>query len=179
MTSTGDRAAPSGHPRVAGIGPGVAGVSRRSALTAGAIGLAGVALAACSQAPAPDDPTVRQPAGSSGGDDGASGNAAGPSAGSGGKPLARLSDIPVGGAISATGPSGGLIIARPTAKTVVAFSAVCTHLGCTVVPNGNELDCPCHGSVFNATTGAVITGPAPQSLHQVRVTLSGDTVLSA
>ena len=156
-----------------------------SALTAGAIGVAGVALAACSQAPAPDDPTVRQGTGSSGSDGGASGNAAGPSAGSGaatgsgGKPLARLSDIPVGGAISATGPSGGLIIARPTANTVVAFSAVCTHLGCTVVPNGNELDCPCHGSVFNASTGAVITGPAPQALHQVRVTLSGNTVLSA
>jgi Rieske Fe-S protein len=161
-------------------------ISRRSVLTAGAVGVAGVALAACSQAPAPDDPTVRQPAGSSGSDAGASGNAAGPPAGSaaatgsgGGKPLARLSDIPVGGAISATGPSGGLIIARPTANTVVAFSAVCTHLGCTVVPNGNELDCPCHGSVFNATTGAVITGPAPQSLPQVRVKLSGDTVLSA
>jgi cytochrome b6-f complex iron-sulfur subunit len=160
MASTDDRAA---FPAPLSAGPRTAGISRRSALTAGAVGVAGVALAACSQAP--------------GTGVGSSGNAAGSAAGS---PLARLSAIPIGGAVSATAPNGAsLIIARPTANTVAAFSAVCTHLGCTVVPAGNELDCPCHGSVFNPATGAVISGPAPQPLHQVQVRLSGDNVLSA
>src|SRR3954452_14503864 len=144
---------------------GLPGVSRRSVLAVGAAGLAGAALAACRQAPAPDDPTVRGP--------GTSGS--GP-----GKPLARLSAIPVGGAVSATGPDGAsLIIARPSSDTVAAFSAICTHQSCTVQPAGDRLDCPCHGSVYNASTGAVISGPAPRPRPSVRVTLSGDDVLPA
>jgi cytochrome b6-f complex iron-sulfur subunit len=188
MTSTDDRAAfPAAFPVPAPARPRIAGISRRSALTAGALGVAGVALAACSQAAAPDDPTVRQPDAGSASSGGASGSGGAlgsdPSAGSSvdaGKPLAQLSAIPIGSAVSATGPNGdSLIIARPTADTVAAFSAVCTHQACTVVPAGKELDCPCHGSVYNATTGAVITGPAPEPLPRVQVTLSGDTVLSA
>ena len=93
-------------------------------------------------------------------------------------PLAKLSDIKVGEAIAATGPDGTkIIIARPTQDTVAAFSAICTHQGCAVAPAGKELDCPCHGSVFNATTGAVIDGPAPSPLPSVKVKLSGNDVL--
>jgi cytochrome b6-f complex iron-sulfur subunit len=152
---------------------GLPGISRRSVLAVGAAGWAGAALAACSQAPAPDDPTVRGPASS-----GRSGSET-PGSGSG-KPLAQLSAIPVGGAVSATGPDGAsLIIARPSSDTVAAFSAICTHQRCTVQPAGDRLDCPCHGSVYNASTGAVISGPAPRPLPSVRVTLSGDDVLPA
>ena len=177
MTSTDDLPATAARAAwAAAVSTGLgrrAGVSRRGVLTAGALGVAGAALAACSQAPAPDDPTVNgQDASDSG--SGAAGS------GSGGKPLAQLSAIPVGGAISATGPNGAaLIIARPTSGTVAAFSAVCTHQGCTVVPAGNELDCPCHGSVFNAATGSVISGPAPSPLRSVRVAISGDNVVPA
>ena len=145
--------------------PATRGVSRRSVLAAGAIGVAGLGLAGCTQAPAPDNPTVSSGA---------------PGGGSGAKPLAQLSAIPIGGAVSAIGPNGApLIIARPSSSTVAAFSAICTHLGCTVAPVGNQLDCPCHGSVYNASTGAVISGPAPRPLPSVQVTLSGDNVLPA
>ncbi|MGZ4650530.1 MAG: QcrA and Rieske domain-containing protein [Kineosporiaceae bacterium] len=47
-------------------------------------------------------------------------------------------------------------MAQPTAGRVVAFSAVCTHQGCRVNPAGPQLDCPCHGSVFDAFTGQVL-----------------------
>ena len=95
------------------------------------------------------------------------------------RPLAKLSDIKVGEAISATGPDGAkIIIARPTQDTVAAFSAICTHQGCAVVPAGKELDCPCHGSVYNASTGAVINGPAPRPLAAVNVKISGDNVIA-
>jgi len=157
------------------------GISRRGVLAVGAAGLAGVALAACTQAPAPDDPTVRGSAGSGpSGTGSAESSGPGPSGSGSAKPLAQLSAIPVGSAVSATGPDGApLIIARPTSDTVAAFSAICTHQNCTVQPAGKQLDCPCHGSVYNADTGAVISGPAPRPLPSVPVTLSGDDVLPA
>ena len=95
-------------------------------------------------------------------------------------PLAQLADIKVGEAIAATGPDGAkIIIARPTETTVAAFSAICTHQGCTVAPAGKQLDCPCHGSTYNATTGEVISGPARRALAKVNVAVSGTNVVAS
>jgi cytochrome b6-f complex iron-sulfur subunit len=78
--------------------------------------------------------------------------------------LAKVSSIPVRGSIAATAGGKPVTLARPSAGQVVGFSAICTHMGCTVAPSGSRLNCPCHGSVYNAFTGAVINGPAPQPL---------------
>lgn len=95
--------------------------------------------------------------------------------------LAQLSDIPVGTAIAATDGGKPIIICQPTAGQVHAFSAICTHMGCTVAPSssGKELDCPCHGSKYNATTGAVIGGPAPKPLPPVAVKVVNGAVVPA
>ena len=69
-------------------------------------------------------------------------------------------------------------MAQPTAGSVVAFSAICTHLGCTVAPQGKQLDCPCHGSVYDAFTGKVINGPAPRPLPSIPVTVQGGQVVA-
>ena len=95
------------------------------------------------------------------------------------KALAKLSDITVGSAISATNSDGSkIIIARPTSSTVAAFSAICTHQGCVVAPSGGQLDCPCHGSVFNASTGAVVNGPASRPLPRSTSRPSGDDIVA-
>jgi cytochrome b6-f complex iron-sulfur subunit len=103
-----------------------------------------------------------------------------PSGAAGGAALAQLSDIPVGTAISAKANGKPVILTQPTAGTVKAFSAICTHMGCTVAPSsdGKELDCPCHGSKYNATTGAVIHGPAPKALAPVAVKVVGGAVVA-
>ena len=46
------------------------------------------------------------------------------------------------------------------------YSAICTHLGCTVIWNNSEksFDCPCHGSRFSPS-GNVINGPANTALE--------------
>ena len=94
-----------------------------------------------------------------------------------GEPLAQVADIPVGGALSATGADGKpIILLQPEAGTVTAVSAVCTHQGCTVAPDGDQLKCPCHGSVFDLTGGNV-SGPAPSPLPAVDVHVSDGAVL--
>jgi Rieske Fe-S protein len=71
-----------------------------------------------------------------------------------------------------------ITLARPSAGTVAAFSAICTHLGCTVNPGGSQLNCPCHGSVFNAFTGQVLHGPAPRALPSIAVHVADGYVVS-
>ena len=48
-------------------------------------------------------------------------------------------------------------------------SAVCPHLGCVVHFNASECswDCPCHGSRFDAHSGARLNGPADRGLAHV------------
>jgi cytochrome b6-f complex iron-sulfur subunit len=143
-------------------------VSRRAVLTAGAVGAGAVALAACSSSskPGATQPAGTQPAGSQ------------PAAS--GTDLVKLADVEVGKCVAVKLPDGKPgIVSRPTGDTAVAFSAKCTHMGCTVAPAGSELHCPCHGSKYNALTGAVLQGPAPQPLAKIDVqVVSGEVVAS-
>jgi cytochrome b6-f complex iron-sulfur subunit len=92
--------------------------------------------------------------------------------------LAPLSQVPVGGSVVVQAPSGKIAVAQPTAGRVVAFSAICTHQGCTVMAAGKRLECPCHGSIFDAFTGAVVQGPAQRPLGKVDVSVSGQDVVA-
>ena len=54
-----------------------------------------------------------------------------------------------------------------------AYLRVCTHEGCTVkLPNSDRrLECPCHGSVFNAMDGSPHSGIAGSSLQRLKLEL--------
>jgi thiosulfate dehydrogenase [quinone] large subunit len=91
--------------------------------------------------------------------------------------------VPVGGAASFTDPRTGdpSIVIQPTAGKFLAFDAVCPHAGCTVQYDRSAalLVCPCHGSQFNAATGAVEVGPAATGLQPIAITRRGNGQLYA
>jgi ubiquinol-cytochrome c reductase iron-sulfur subunit len=70
-----------------------------------------------------------------------------------------------------------------TVDNIVAYSRICTHLGCPVglyEQTTHHLLCPCHQSTFDATTGAsVIFGPAARPLPQLPITLDAQGYLVA
>jgi thiosulfate dehydrogenase [quinone] large subunit len=88
-----------------------------------------------------------------------------------GTALAPASAVPVGHGRQFTDPASGqpAWLLRRSASTVAAFSAVCTHAGCTVGydASSDEFICPCHGGRYSARTGAVLGGPPPSPLSQI------------
>jgi len=72
-------------------------------------------------------------------------------------------------AVVTSGTKNYAVVLTRTAAGVVAFNRSCTHQGSFVAPSGgNQLTCPSHGAVFNASTGAVIEGPASRALTQYK-----------
>lgn len=94
-----------------------------------------------------------------------------------GSPLAKTTDIPVGGGKILT--DAKLVITQPTAGTFKAFSGVCTHQGCLVTRiDSGIIICPCHGSQFTLD-GEVAQGPATAPLRTEPITVSGENILLA
>ena len=82
--------------------------------------------------------------------------------------LGPVSDVPVGG--GKVFQDAKIVVTQPTAGQYKGFTAVCTHAGCIVrTVENNTIDCPCHGSKYNATDGSVVGGPAPAPLAADRM----------
>jgi Rieske Fe-S protein len=91
--------------------------------------------------------------------------------------LGTASEIPVGG--GKIYAAAKVVVTQPARGQYEGFSAVCTHVGCILSKvAGGTIDCPCHGSEFKITNGAVVTGPAPRPLpkKQIKV-VDGQVVL--
>jgi Rieske Fe-S protein len=160
--------------------PQTASLATRRGVLAG-VGLAGLAgaITACGAGSASSAPTASASAPASGGATPAGSAGPATSAAAGSAPAANAlgptSKIPVGGGEIFPGPQ--VVVTQPTAGEFKAFSAVCTHMGCIVsqVSNGT-IDCPCHGSQYSITTGAVVAGPAPRPLPAKLIKVSGGDV---
>lgn len=152
--------------------------TRRMLLAVFVVGGAGSALGGCTvyggqdEEPAPPSDDDGQAGGTGSGD--ASGDAGGGD-GTGGGAIARVGDLPVGGGKVLA--DRRIVLTRDGEGTVRAFSAVCTHTGCTVsgVSDG-VIGCPCHGSTFRIADGSVVSGPAGRPLPSVAVTVDGDAI---
>ena len=138
------------------------GIRRRHALTGAAgLGLGLPVLAACggdTDSASDPAPTTEAPAGNGGG-----------------TALGATSDVPVGsGTIFA---DERVVVTQPAEGDFKAFTAVCTHQGCLVGQvDGEEIQCPCHGSVFSIADGSVLNGPATSPLSEVGISVEGDQI---
>ena len=148
----------------------------------GLVGLAG-AITACSSGGSSMSATVADPATSSGmgasspTSAAASAPASASSAmgGSASGALTATSAIPVGGGKIFAAQT--TVVTQPSAGEFKVFSAVCTHMGCIVnqIADG-RIDCPCHGSEYSITDGAVLAGPAPKPLPAKPFKVTGDSI---
>ena len=99
---------------------------------------------------------------------------------SGGKPIAEASKVAPGSALKFKDSGQPAVLVHLQSGDFVAYSAVCTHQGCTVAYNNGQLACPCHGSVFDPAHGAaVVNGPAQRPLPQIPVAVRGGEVFRA
>jgi 3-phenylpropionate/trans-cinnamate dioxygenase ferredoxin component len=87
--------------------------------------------------------------------------------------ISRLEDLGEGD-IRAFDVRGTKIAVANVDSTFYAFDDTCTHMGCSLA--GGDLEettviCPCHGSEFDVTSGAVLQGPArePVETYETRV----------
>ena len=149
----------------------------------GLVGLAG-AITACSSSGSSMSAAVAAPATSSGmgastatsaAASASASSAAGGMGGTAAGALTATSAIPVGGGKIFTAQT--TVVTQPSAGEFKVFSAVCTHMGCIVnqIADG-RIDCPCHGSEYSITDGAVVAGPAPKPLPAKPFKVTGDSI---
>lgn len=92
-----------------------------------------------------------------------------------GTTLGSTGDVPVGA--GRVYPEQKVVVTQPVQGSFHAFSAVCTHQGCTVEEiAGTTINCPCHGSRFDVTDGSVVRGPAQRPLTRLDVTVEAGSL---
>ncbi len=88
--------------------------------------------------------------------------------------IGKVSDVPAGNGLHFINPStqNDAWVVHLDSGSYVAFSAICTHQGCSVNYNAAQklFICPCHGSEYNpAQNGAVVRPPAPRPLSKLQI----------
>ena len=101
---------------------------------------------------------------------------------SSGAKIIKLASLKVGATHNFVSKNGAPAVLFRTNTGVFAYSAICTHQGCTVAYSGasKTLKCPCHGAEFDPYKSAkVVNGPAQSPLAKVKVSVSGAWVIEA
>ncbi len=93
--------------------------------------------------------------------------------------LASKKDLPAGKMMGAES-SGQKILLANVNGSYYAIGNVCTHRGCTLSEGtltGDKVQCPCHGSIFDVKTGAVVKGPATNPEKSFKIKADGDALM--
>ncbi len=107
---------------------------------------------------------------------------AGDGANSGGKKIIEDASFEVGATQTFIAKNGTPAVLFRTKNGLFAYSAVCTHQGCTVQFNSasKNLQCGCHGAVFDPFNGAkVLAGPANSPLAKIKIATEGAWIVEA
>jgi thiosulfate dehydrogenase [quinone] large subunit len=100
-----------------------------------------------------------------------------------GKQIIKVAELPVGKTFNFVHSAQGVpAILFRTKAGVFAYSAICTHEGCSVAYKSStkKLICPCHAAQFDPFANAkVVSGPAERALDKVNVKISGTWIVEA
>ena len=119
---------------------------------------------------------------SSGGQSSSSGGGSSQAEASGGQVLAQESKVAPNSAVQFQNAGQPAVLVHLKGGDFVAYSAVCTHAGCTVAyqKSSGNLVCPCHGSVFDPAQNArVVQPPAPRPLPEIPIKVQGGKIFKA
>ena len=97
-----------------------------------------------------------------------------------GAPITTVANFPVGSTMNFQAASGEPAVLFRTNAGVFAYSAICTHQGCTVAYDAGKhlLKCPCHGAEFDPAQNAkAVTGPAQSPLAPIKVAIKGNNIV--
>ena len=155
------------------------GTRRRAVL--GLAAAAGALCAGCStygKSTAAPPANTTSAAAAPGSSDSASASGSATGGGQGATVLAQTSQVPVGsGTILA---DRQIVLTQPTSGDFKAFTAVCTHQGCTVSTiDSGLIQCPCHGSQYHIADGSVANGPAPKPLAPIPIKVADGQITQA
>jgi thiosulfate dehydrogenase [quinone] large subunit len=100
-----------------------------------------------------------------------------------GNQIIKVAELPVGKTFNFVHSAQGVPAILFRTKTgVFAYSAICTHQGCSVAYKSStkKLICPCHAAQFDPFANAkVVSGPAERALDKVNVKISGTWIVEA
>jgi nitrite reductase/ring-hydroxylating ferredoxin subunit len=89
--------------------------------------------------------------------------------------VTKIKDVPAG-EMAAFDVGGNKIAVANVEGAFHAFDDICTHQQCSLADgdlDGTTVTCPCHGSQFDVTSGAVLAPPAVRPVRSYRVRVEG------
>jgi cytochrome b6-f complex iron-sulfur subunit len=90
----------------------------------------------------------------------------------------KRGDVPQGSFKELVLDNKPVIVIEVPQKGYVAFSRICTHLGCLVRFDSDKkvFICPCHGGTFDMN-GNVLSGPPPRPLERINLKIEGEEIV--
>jgi nitrite reductase/ring-hydroxylating ferredoxin subunit len=93
--------------------------------------------------------------------------------------VALVKDLEPGRMIGVKGSDKEIVVVNLEGK-FYAIGNRCTHMSCMLSDGtlkGGNVTCPCHGSIFDVTTGSVMKGPAKKSEPAYQTRIEGEQIL--